>query len=300
MTTRDLLRTAVVLGLAAASALATGCGRGRTAYRPTERPPATRVGPVTETLHGVAVTDDYRWLEGASNPDGSNPGQMSPEVAAWTDAQRRYTRSVLDAVPERAEVQSRLAELTDAGDLSVPMIGGNRYFFWQRHPGDPYPTVYTRDGALGSDRALIRPADLDPAALTRVGWIVPSPDGKLLAFGTYRSGDTDAACACSMSPLAPSCPWRFAAARAGSTGFPTAAASSTRGSPIPPIRRATSSCSTSSVAIPAATSSCTVSTHLPRILGWRRRWGHSPRCRATADGLSSVTGRPPRRTTSGW
>src|SRR5688572_26852662 len=103
MTTRDILRTTVVCAFVT-SAISVGCGRGPAAYRPTARPPATRVGPVTETVHGATVTDDYRWLEGASNPDGSNPGQTSPEVAVWTDAQRRYTRTVLDAVPGRAEV----------------------------------------------------------------------------------------------------------------------------------------------------------------------------------------------------
>ena len=181
---------AVVCGLAL-TATGGACARGRTAYRPTERPPATRVGPVTETLHGATVTDDYRWLEGASNPDGTNPGQMSPEVAGWTDAQRRYTRAVLDGVPGRAEVKTRLAQLLDVGDVSVPMMSGNRYFFWLRNPGEPLPTVYVRDGALGSDRALIRPADLTPTAPTGVGWMVPSPDGTRLAFGTYRAREAD-------------------------------------------------------------------------------------------------------------
>jgi prolyl oligopeptidase len=186
------LRVVIVCGLAL-TVTSGGCARGRAAYRPSERPPATRVDPVTETIHGVPLTDDYRWLEGASSPDGSNPGQMTPEVSVWTDAQLRYTRTVLDGVPGRDKVEARMSQLLDLGDLSVPMMSGNRYFFWLRNPGDPLPTVYVREGALGSDRALIRPADLAPTGPTGVRWMVPSPDGALLAFGTYRARDADSA-----------------------------------------------------------------------------------------------------------
>jgi prolyl oligopeptidase len=180
--------TAVALLLGAVS-----CSRGPGAYAPAERPPATRVATVTETIHGVTVTDDYRWLEGASNADGSNPGQVTPEIAAWTDAERRYTRAVLDNVPGRDDVEARLAALLDIGEVSVPLVVANRYFFWNRDPGASLPIVYTREGALGTDRELVRAADLDPAGLTGVRWIQPSPDGRLLAYGTYRAGDVDGA-----------------------------------------------------------------------------------------------------------
>ena len=85
------------------------------------RPPATRVEPVTETLHGVAVTDPYRWLEG----DDSNPqrmGQVTPEVAAWTDAQNAYTRAALDALPGRKALEDRLRPLLEVGAVTRPAI----------------------------------------------------------------------------------------------------------------------------------------------------------------------------------
>jgi prolyl oligopeptidase len=187
--TREAVRIAVVGGLLALASAA-GCSRGPETYRPTVRPPATRVDAVSETMHGVTVTDEYRWLEGASGADGS---AVSPDVAVWTDAQRQYTRSVLDPIPGRSAVQARLAALADAGDLSLPLMSGNRYFFWQRLPGESLPTVFVRDGALGSDRALLRPVDLDPDGRTVTHWMMPSPDGKLLAFGAARPGETDSA-----------------------------------------------------------------------------------------------------------
>ena len=48
-------------------------------------PPATRVETVTDTLHGVAVTDDYRWLEG----DTSDPGPGRPDHGGRLGLDRR-------------------------------------------------------------------------------------------------------------------------------------------------------------------------------------------------------------------
>lgn len=177
----------VIAGLFLAS-----CG-GDTAYRPTVRPPATRVATVTETIHGEAIADDYRWLEGAEQASGSDTSQATSEIEAWTEAQRRTTRTVLEGAPGRTAMHAKLAGLLDTGDVSVPLTSGNRYFFWLRHAGEPLPTVYARDGALGADRPLVKPADLDPDGRVVTRWIMPSPDGRWLAFGTQRAGEADAA-----------------------------------------------------------------------------------------------------------
>ena len=74
-----LLLCCIGLGMAACSS--------RALPRTSARPPATRVEPVTETLHGVAITDNYRWLEGDNAESRSDQGKVTPEVASWTDAQ---------------------------------------------------------------------------------------------------------------------------------------------------------------------------------------------------------------------
>jgi prolyl oligopeptidase len=154
------------------------------------RPPATRAAAVTETLHGVQIVDRYRWLEG-DNSDPNDPGRMTSELGAWTDAQNGYTRSVLDNLPGRQALEQRLAALMDVGSVTAPIVRGNRYFFWNREAAQPMPILYWRQGALGADRIAIDPFVLDPSGRTTVGWFAPSEDGRLLAYGSYRAGDPD-------------------------------------------------------------------------------------------------------------
>jgi prolyl oligopeptidase len=154
------------------------------------RPPATRIEPVTETLHGVEITDNYRWLEGDnSDPNPLAYGKVTPEVAAWTDSQNAYTRKILDALPGRKAIEDRLRQLMQVSTVTAPSMRGNRYFFSRRKGSENQPTIFWREGHGGADHELINPATIDKTGLTTIEWFSPSHDGKLLAYGTYRAGD---------------------------------------------------------------------------------------------------------------
>ena len=157
-------------------------------HRSGVRPPATKAEPVKETLHGVEIVDPYRWLEG-DNSDPKSAGKVTPEVAAWTDAQNAYTRAILDHLPRRADLESRLRPLMEIGAVSAPDVRGNRYFYARREGTQNQPVIYWREGYRGDDRILIDPAKIDASGLTTVEWTSPSSDGKLVAYGTYRAGD---------------------------------------------------------------------------------------------------------------
>ena len=64
-------------------------------------PPATPKHPVVDEYHGVKVSDDYRWLE-----DGK-----SPDVVAWTAAQDKYARSLLDPLPMHMSIYEFMKRL---------------------------------------------------------------------------------------------------------------------------------------------------------------------------------------------
>ncbi|MGD9689768.1 MAG: prolyl oligopeptidase family protein [Phycisphaerales bacterium] len=151
-------------------------------------PPTTPARPVTDTVHGVPITDDYRWLEG-DNSDPRQMGRVTPEVASWTDQQNEYTRSVLDNLPGRKELEAKLRPLMEVGGVSAPRMIGNRYFYSKREGSENQARYFMREGHDGKPKLLLDPAVIDPSGLTTIAWTSPSWDGKVLAYGTYRAGD---------------------------------------------------------------------------------------------------------------
>src|SRR4051812_44245057 len=71
-------------------------------------PPATEKKPVTDTFHGIKVTEDYRWLEDWNDP----------KVKAWSEAQNAYARGVLDALPGVEAIRKRVTEVMSAQSVS--------------------------------------------------------------------------------------------------------------------------------------------------------------------------------------
>ena len=147
---------------------------------------ATRKDDLVETLHGVAVADPYRWLE-----DGD-----SADVKAWTASQNERTRVVLDAMPGRDALRTRVKALLEVGRVSPPAVrrsahGPARYFHMKRVGDENQPTLYVREGVAGKDRALIDPLKLSDDSTTALDWWYPSKDGALLAYGISRNGSED-------------------------------------------------------------------------------------------------------------
>lgn len=146
-------------------------------------PPATEIRTVIESLQGAEISDDYRWLE------GDDAGNMTEELAEWTDTQNDYTRQVLDNIPGREKLEARLRELMEIPTISTPSMYGERYFYRTREGDQPQSIVKVRKGLDGQERVLLDPEEIDPSGLTTVSWTAPNPDGSLMAFGMYYAGD---------------------------------------------------------------------------------------------------------------
>jgi prolyl oligopeptidase len=141
-------------------------------------PPATRIAPITETLHGVSLTDPYRWLE----------DQNSPETRAWITAQMSYTQAALAKVPQRTRIHGRLAELLKVDTSEGPRVRNGRYFILKRRATQDQSILYYRQGADGQDIVLVDPNPLSPDHTMSVDLMDASQDGKLIAYGLRQGG----------------------------------------------------------------------------------------------------------------
>jgi len=140
--------------------------------------PQAEKRPLEETLHGVKIVDNYRWLE-----DGA-----SPDTQKWVAEEMSYTRSLLDPLPGRDAIHKRLTELLSIGSISSPQIGGKYYFYTRREGMQNQPIVYVRESVDGKDRVLLDVNQLAADGTIALDWYRPSENGKYLVYGTSPSG----------------------------------------------------------------------------------------------------------------
>ncbi|HEY7199232.1 MAG TPA: prolyl oligopeptidase family serine peptidase [Candidatus Dormibacteraeota bacterium] len=143
--------------------------------------PETPAAEVIETVHGVQVSDPYRWLEDAGDP----------AVRAWVAAQNAYTRSVLDPLPGRPAIAERIRRAMDVGLLGVAVPRG-RYRFLTRRDAGMDQQVLTVSEAGGPARVLVDPGPMSEDRTTTLDWWWPSPDGELVCLGLSEAGNEDA------------------------------------------------------------------------------------------------------------
>ena len=146
---------------------------------PPQKPP-TPTDNVQEVLHGVTVTDPYRWLE----------DQGSPKTRAWIDAQNAYTHAMLDQWPGRAALEKRLTELNKVESIQAPVERNGRFFYRRRLANQEQYVIYVRQGVSGKDEVLIDPNAMSADHSTSVEIADVSRDGTLLAY-MVRTGGRD-------------------------------------------------------------------------------------------------------------
>ncbi len=142
-------------------------------------PPFSEREPVTQILHGVSVTDPYRWLE----------DQDSRRTRSWIAEQTRYARSYLDGIPGRERIRERIREFLAVETYDSLQKDGSRYFFRKRLPDQEQPCIYMRDGADAEDQLLIDPSERRTGNYTAVMPMRVSPDARLLLYEVKEGGE---------------------------------------------------------------------------------------------------------------
>ncbi len=175
-----------VLGWVAVTAGITACGLATAeedvsdvSVRLQEPPPARR-GDVIDTLHGLEVSDPYRWLEDLESED----------VRAWARRQDTYSRAIAARHPGRQALLGRVRSLVDARVHTAPVQSGMRYFYSRFNAtGAQFQvTILMREGRDGTERVLVDRDEWEASTGRTPSRFFPSASGQLLAFGSTASG----------------------------------------------------------------------------------------------------------------
>lgn len=150
---------------------------------PAPAAPVAPVREVVETLHGVPVSDPYRWLEDVA----------SPETQAYLRAEDDYARRALERIPGRAALAARIREISAAQSTVRDIaLAGGKVFYLKLAPGGETAVLCVRDGFQGAERVLVDPARFSTGAgRGAIDWYRPSPDGRLVAYGASAGGSRD-------------------------------------------------------------------------------------------------------------
>jgi prolyl oligopeptidase len=142
------------------------------------RPPVTKRIPVTDTIHGVQITDPYRWLE----------NQTSPETRKWIDAQNRYSDAVLKNQPSRPYLKRKLSQMLKIEHVGAPSQRNDRFFFSRQRPQDEQAILYYRDGLNGKDKVFIDPNPMSKDHTVSASFVDVSDDGRFVAYQVRHGG----------------------------------------------------------------------------------------------------------------
>jgi len=141
-------------------------------------PPATPARPVVDTVHGMKLTDPYRWLE----------DNKTDEVVKWTRAQHDTALAWLDKnSPPVPGLKEELTRYTDRTITSPPSFYKGREFFTRKVKGEAQAKLYTR--LDGKEVLLFDPVKLDPTGKSSLSGNSYSRDASIISVGVQVAGD---------------------------------------------------------------------------------------------------------------
>jgi prolyl oligopeptidase len=143
--------------------------------------------PVTNIYHGVAVVDDYQWLEDATNS----------HVRDWTRQQNERTRAYFGKLKFLDGLEQELSELiSDASaDYTVTDYRGGNIFALRFKPPAQQPVLVRLKSVYPP---ALRKVVFDPNLWNTNGtmamdWSEPSTDGRLMAICLSENGSENGA-----------------------------------------------------------------------------------------------------------
>lgn len=139
--------------------------------------PKTESHSITDTLHGIKVTDKYRWLE----------DKNSPEVKAWTHEQHKASLSFIQSLPSIKGLEDEIRSYLEREIVSAPFFVNDKEFFYKREKNAPQSSLMIRE-KNGTERVLFNPLSIDPTGKTSISFKEFTLKADRVCIGTQSKG----------------------------------------------------------------------------------------------------------------
>ena len=138
--------------------------------------PKTNKIAITDTIFGVEVIDNYRWLE----------DDRSKDTEAWVNSQNKVTFDYLSKIPFREVFKNRLTELWNYEKLGVPFSEGDFTYFYKNDGLQNQYVVFRRKD--GIETLFLDPNTFSEDGTTSLGSLSFSKDGGTVAYSISEGG----------------------------------------------------------------------------------------------------------------
>jgi prolyl oligopeptidase len=140
--------------------------------------PETRRESVVDTIHGVSISDPYRWLE----------DDRAPEVEAWVQQQGAVADLYLNTLESRGQFRTRLDELTNYERFSAPQRRNGITFFYKNSGKQNHAVMYMQRKGASQPEVLIDPNTFSEDGTIALKLADESTDARYLAVGKSAAG----------------------------------------------------------------------------------------------------------------
>lgn len=165
-------RALVAAALISTPAIAQVQQGSRLSYPPSDK------GAVVDDYHGTRIADPYRWMESLE----------SAQTAAWVTAQNAVTFRYLESLPLRDAFKARITELWNYPKVGIPFREGGRLWYRKNSGLERQSPFYSRRSLDDAATLVMDPNTMSADGSVQLASLVPSPDGKLLAYTTAEGG----------------------------------------------------------------------------------------------------------------
>ena len=138
--------------------------------------PETKKITITDTIFGVEVIDNYRWLE----------DDRSEETENWIKAENEVTFNYLSKIPYREQVKKRLTKLWNYEKLGTPFTEGDYTYFYKNDGLQNQYVVYRKKDDI--ETLFLDPNTFSENATTSLESLSFSKNGKTVAYSISEGG----------------------------------------------------------------------------------------------------------------